>query len=87
MEEIKKLLEEEKKIENVRKSLVALLGASLDVLEKVARDHDPGKELCGTNQNYLDIFRISKGYLPEEELEKINDRYIKIRDTWAKKKK
>jgi len=85
MEEIKKLLEEKGKTEIVRKGLVAFLDASLDVLEEVVREHDPGKELCGANQDYLDIFRISKGYLPEEELEKINDRYKKIREIWVKK--
>ena len=83
MEKIKSLLEKRGEIENIGKSLSVLLNSSLDVLQKVAINHDPGEELHKAIKDYDLIYETSKNFLSEEELRRIKKRHGEIQERWA----
>lgn len=83
MKEIKISLGERKKLEDVRKSLVNLLDASLDILEKIANEYNSGNNLHKAIEDYNLIYKTSKNFISEEELGEIKERYEKIQEIWA----
>lgn len=83
MKTIKEILEEEGKIKEVRNVLLVMINASLKAIEEVAQK-DSENPLYKRVESYMQIMRVAKDYLTEEQVRKISERFGQLARSWEK---